>query len=57
MYSSRMQKIILTHIADRLHPPHDVLEKNLIPEGLIPAYEGMSVVLEAGNATRSEQNH
>lgn len=41
-------KIILTHIADRLHPPHDVLEKKLIPEGLIPAYEGMSVVLEAG---------
>ena len=39
-------KIILTHIADRLHPPHDVLEKNLIPEGLIPAYEGMSVVLK-----------
>ena len=39
-------KIILTHIADRLHPPHHVLEKNLIPEGLIPAYEGMSVVLK-----------
>ncbi|MDG1357485.1 MAG: MBL fold metallo-hydrolase [Akkermansiaceae bacterium] len=38
-------KIILTHIADRLHPPHDVLEKKLLPEGLIPAYEGMSVVL------------
>lgn len=41
-------KILLTHIADRLHPPHHVLEKKLIPEGLIPAYEGMSVVLEAG---------
>ena len=39
-------KIILTHIADRLHPPHHVLEKKLIPEGLIPAYEGMSVVLK-----------
>ena len=41
-------KIILTHIADRLHPPHHVLEKKLIPEGLIPAYEGMSLVLEKG---------
>jgi len=41
-------KIILTHIADRLHPPHHVLEKKLIPEGLIPAYEGMSVVLDKG---------
>ena len=41
-------KIILTHIADSLHPPHDVLEKKLIPEGLIPAYEGMSVVLDKG---------
>jgi len=38
-------KIILTHIADKLHPSHDVLEKRLLPEGLIPAYEGMSVVL------------
>ena len=38
-------KIILTHIAARLHPPHDVLEKRLLPEGLIPAYDGMSVVL------------
>lgn len=38
-------KIILTHIADKLHPPHDVLEKKLLPEGLIPAYEGMSVAL------------
>jgi len=38
-------KIILTHIARRLHPAHDVLEKRLLPEGLIPAYEGMSVVL------------
>jgi hypothetical protein len=25
-----------------------VLEKKLIPEGLIPAYEGMSVVLDKG---------
>ena len=38
-------KIILTHIADKLHPPHDVLETKLLPEGLIPAYEGMSVTL------------
>lgn len=38
-------KIILTHIANKLHPPHDVLEKRLLPEGLVPAYEGMSVVL------------
>ena len=38
-------KIILTHIADKLHPPHDVLEKSLLPEGLIPAYDGMTVVL------------
>jgi len=38
-------KIILTHIADKLHPPHDVLEKSLLPEGLIPSYENMSVVL------------
>lgn len=40
-------KVILTHIANKLHPPHDVLEKKLLPEGLIPAYEGMSVVLSA----------
>jgi hypothetical protein len=38
-------KIILTHIADKLHPTHEVLEKKLLPEGLIPAYEGMSVAL------------
>ena len=38
-------KIILTHIARKLHPAHDVLEKRLLPEGLIPAYDGMSVVL------------
>jgi|DEB0MinimDraft_6_1074348.scaffolds.fasta_scaffold17354_3 phosphoribosyl 1,2-cyclic phosphate phosphodiesterase len=38
-------KIILTHIARNLHPAHDVLEKRLLPEGLIPAYDGMSVVL------------
>ena len=38
-------KIILTHIARKLHPAHDVLEKRLLPEGLIPAYDGMAVVL------------
>ena len=38
-------KIILTHIARKLHPAHEVLEKRLLPEGLIPAYDGMSVVL------------
>jgi ribonuclease BN (tRNA processing enzyme) len=38
-------KIILTHIANKLHPPHDELERRLLPEGLIPAYEGMLVVL------------
>ena len=38
-------KIILTHMARTLHPPHDQLEKKLLPEGLIPAYDGMSVVL------------
>lgn len=38
-------KIILTHIANKLHPPHHVLEKKLQPEGLIPAYDGMSVLL------------
>ena len=41
-------KIILTHIARNLHPAHDVLEKRLLPEGLIPAYDGMSVVLGPG---------
>ena len=39
-------KIILTHIARKLHPAHEVLEKRLLPEGLIPAYDGMSVVLK-----------
>lgn len=39
-------KIILTHIARKLHPAHAVLEKRLLPEGLIPAYDGMSVVLK-----------
>jgi phosphoribosyl 1,2-cyclic phosphodiesterase len=39
-------KIILTHIARKLHPPHAVLEKRLLPEGLIPAYDGMSVMLK-----------
>lgn len=38
-------KIILTHIARKLQPPHAEMEKTLLPEGLIPAYEGMSVVL------------
>lgn len=38
-------KILLTHIARKLHPRHAILEKNLLPEGLIPAYDGMSVVL------------
>jgi ribonuclease BN (tRNA processing enzyme) len=36
-------KIILTHIARKLHPAHAVLEKRLLPEGLIPAYDGMSL--------------
>lgn len=39
-------KIILTHLARKLHPPHEELEKRLLPEGLIPAYDGMSVVLQ-----------
>lgn len=38
-------KIILTHMARTLHPPHEELEKQLLTEGLIPAYDGMSVVL------------
>jgi phosphoribosyl 1,2-cyclic phosphate phosphodiesterase len=38
-------KIILTHMAQTLHLPHNQLEKKLLPEGLIPAYDGMSVVL------------
>ncbi len=38
-------KIILTHMARTLHPTHNQLEKQLLPEGLIPAYDGMSVVL------------
>ena len=38
-------KIILTHIARKLQPPHAEMEKTLLPEGLIPAYDGMSVVL------------
>jgi hypothetical protein len=38
--------IILTHMARTLHPGHKQLEKNLLPEGLIPAYDGMSVVLD-----------
>jgi len=39
-------KIILTHMARTLHPAHNQLEKKLLPEGLIPAYDGMSVVLD-----------
>ena len=39
-------KIILTHMARGLHPGHNELEKKLLPEGLIPAYDGMSVVLD-----------
>ena len=39
-------KIILTHMARTLHPSHDQLEKKLLPEGLIPAYDGMSIVLD-----------
>ncbi len=39
-------KIILTHLARKLHPSHEELEKRLLPEGLIPAYDGMSVVLK-----------
>ena len=40
-----MQKSFLPTSQDDCIPPHDVLEKRLLPEGLIPAYEGMSVVL------------
>lgn len=39
-------KIILTHMARTLHPEHSQLEKKLLPEGLIPAYDGMSIVLK-----------
>lgn len=39
-------KIILTHLAKNLHPAHETLEKRLLPEGLIPAYDGMAVVFE-----------
>ena len=38
-------KIILTHMARTLHPSHHQLEKNLLPQGLIPAYDGMLVDL------------
>jgi ribonuclease BN (tRNA processing enzyme) len=38
-------KILLTHMARTLHPTHNQLEERLLPEGLIPAYDGMSVVL------------
>jgi len=39
-------KIILTHMARTLHPEHNQLEEKLLPEGLIPAYDGMSVVMD-----------
>jgi len=39
-------KVFLTHMARTLHPSHNQLEKKLLPEGLIPAYDGMSVVLD-----------
>lgn len=39
-------KSILTHLAKNLHPAHETLEKRLLPEGLIPAYDGMAVVFE-----------
>ena len=39
-------KIILTHLARTLHPKHDQLEEKLLKEGLIPAYDGMKVVLK-----------
>ena len=38
-------RIILTHMARTLHPSQKQLEEKLLPEGLIPAYDGMSVVL------------
>ena len=38
-------QIILTHLARTLCAPHDELEKRLIPEGLIPAYDGLCVSL------------
>ena len=38
-------KIFLTHMARTLHPLHNQLEKKLLPEGLVPAYDGMSVFL------------
>jgi len=41
----RDAKIILTHMARTLHPSHEQLENKLLPEGLIPAYDGMSVTL------------
>lgn len=38
-------KILLTHIARGLHPPHGELETKVLPEGLIPAYDGMIITL------------
>ncbi len=38
-------QVILTHMARTLHPAQSELEKTLLPEGLIPAYDGMSVTL------------
>ncbi len=39
-------RIVLTHMARTLHPSHTQLEEKLLPEGLIPAYDGMSLVLD-----------
>jgi hypothetical protein len=39
-------KIMLTHMARTLHPSHNQLEKKLLPESLIPAYDGMYVILD-----------
>ena len=39
-------KIVLTHMARTLHPSHKQLEKKLLPEGFITAYDGMYLVLK-----------
>lgn len=38
-------KSILTHMARTLHPSHEELERKLLPEGLMPAYDGMTVTV------------
>ena len=38
-------KIVLTHMARTLHPDHEELERTLIPEGLLPAYDGMRLAV------------